>query len=325
MESDVHHTKHIPVMAQRIDQLLAESIDAVDTAAERPPVLIDATLGLAGHAELFLKNHPRLVLVGFDRDPAALERSRTRLAPYASRTHYIHATYDEIPAALDDLGMDRVDAALFDLGVSSMQLDDSDRGFAYSHDGPLDMRMNPTIGISAEEVVNTYSVGALTRILREYGEERFANRIANAIATARSKARLESSAELAELVRAAIPAATRRTGGHPAKRTFQSLRIEVNQELEVLRAAIPAALDALAVGGRIAVLSYHSLEDRIVKRELTARCTSTTPPDFPVEPDPPEFRMITRGAELPDEAEMASNPRAQSAKLRVAERVRETR
>ena len=206
------------------------------------------------------------LLVGLDRDPQALARSAQRLAPYAERTHLVHAVYDELPTVLSRLELDTVDGLLFDLGVSSMQLDEVERGFAYAQDAPLDMRMDPTTGITAEEVVNTYPPGDLVRVLRGYGEEKFATRVVAAIVRERDRGRITSSARLAELVRDAIPAATRRTGGHPAKRTFQALRIEVNQELAALEAALPAALDALALGGRIVVMAYQSLEDRLVKR-----------------------------------------------------------
>ncbi|MGH3546015.1 MAG: 16S rRNA (cytosine(1402)-N(4))-methyltransferase RsmH [Mycobacteriales bacterium] len=317
------HIAHIPVLASRVVQLLHPAL--TDTTSDRSPVLLDATLGLAGHAALFLARYPRLRLVGLDRDPAALERSRARLSAYADRVHLVHTRFDEIPAVLEELGIDRLDAALFDLGVSSMQLDDAQRGFAYSYDADLDMRMDPTTGITAAQIVNTYSAAALARVLREYGEERFASRVAGAIVAARAKAPLSSSTALAELVRDAIPAATRRTGGHPAKRTFQALRIEVNAELEALKAALPAALDALAVGGRVAVLAYQSLEDRIVKRELVRRCTSSTLPDLPIEPEPAVFQLLTRGAEQPDAAEIAANSRATSAKLRAARRRGEER
>jgi 16S rRNA (cytosine1402-N4)-methyltransferase len=219
-----------------------------------------------------------------------------------------------------------VDGVLLDLGVSSMQLDVAERGFAYAHDAPLDMRMDQSTGTTASDVVNGYPVRQLARVLREYGEERFALRIAQAIDRERRVAPLRSTAQLAELVREAIPAATRRHGGHPAKRTFQALRIEVNGELDAVRAAVPAALEALTVGGRIAVMSYHSLEDRIVKQAFAALATDTTPPDLPVPlPDRgPQLRLLTRGAERATEAETESNPRAASVRLRAAERIRES-
>jgi len=310
---------HVPVLLDRVLELLAPAL------AGRPAVAVDGTLGMAGHAAALLAEHPQLTLVGLDRDPEALRRSSARLAAFAGRTHLVHAVYDALPAVLADLGIERVDAVLLDLGVSSLQLDDAGRGFAYAQDAPLDMRMDPTAGTTAEEVVNSYPADRLARVLREYGEERFAARVAAAIVRERQRTRIVSSARLAELVRDAIPAATRRTGGHPAKRTFQALRIEVNGELEALQAVLPAAVDVLRVGGRIVVLSYHSLEDRIVKRVLVERSRSTSPVGLPVElpGTEPVLRLLTRGGEEPSAAEVAANPRAASARLRAAERLRE--
>ncbi|MBA3524979.1 MAG: 16S rRNA (cytosine(1402)-N(4))-methyltransferase RsmH, partial [Geodermatophilaceae bacterium] len=275
MSSATPRAGHVPVLLGRCLTLLAPALDGPDA------VVVDATLGLGGHSEALLAAHPRLTLVGVDRDPEALVASRLRLAPYAARTHFVHAVYDALPDVLADLHIAAVDGVLFDLGVSSMQLDRAERGFAYAQDAPLDMRMDPTTGPTAGDVVNTYAHGQLARVLRVYGEERFASRVAAAIIRAREREPLTSSAHLAELVRDAVPAATRRTGGHPAKRTFQALRIEVNGELAALRAAMPAALGALAVGGRIVVLSYHSLEDRMVKQALAAEATDRTPPGMP--------------------------------------------
>lgn len=312
---------HVPVMLDRIVDLLAPALD-------RPgAVFVDGTLGLGGHSEAILAACPNARLVGVDRDTTALERSAARLAPYADRVHLVHAVYSEIPRALDEAGAAEADAVLLDLGVSSPQLDETDRGFAYAHDAPLDMRMDRTQPLTAAEVVNTYPVSELTRVLRAYGEERFASRVARAIERRRAQGPIESTRELAELVRDAIPAATRRTGGHPAKRTFQGLRIEVNAELSILERTLPAALSRLAVGGRIAVLSYHSLEDRLTKKAFAALATDTTPADLPVPlPDrQPELRLLTRGAELPTDEENERNPRAQSARLRAAERVRPAR
>ena len=309
---------HVPVLLDRVLALLAPAL------ADRCAVVVDATLGLGGHAEALLRAHPQLTLVGLDRDPVALARSRERLTPYAARIHLVHAVYDRMPEVLAELGLRGIDGVLFDLGVSSMQLDVVERGFAYAQDAPLDMRMDQTGGPTAADVVNEYPVADLARVLREYGEERFALRIAQAIDRARRVAPLRSTAQLAELVREAIPAATRRRGGHPAKRTFQALRIEVNAELSAVRAAVPAALDALTLGGRIVVLAYHSLEDRIVKQAFAARATDTTPTELPV-PLPergPQLRLLTRGAEQASDAEIAENPRAASVRLRAAERVR---
>ena len=309
---------HVPVLLDRVLALLGPAL------ADHPAVAVDATLGLGGHAAALLAAHPQLILVGLDRDAAALERSRTRLARYAARLHFVHAVYDQMPTILADLGFDGVDGVLFDLGVSSMQLDLPGRGFAYAQDAPLDMRMDQSAGLTAAQVVNTYSVPELARILREYGEERFAQRIAQAIDRARRVAPLRSTSELADLVRSAIPAATRRAGGHPAKRTFQALRIEVNGELHALRAAVPAALDALNVRGRIAVLAYQSLEDRIVKRAFAALAKDRTPAELPVSlpGQGPQLRLLTRGAEKATDAEIAANPRSASVRLRAAERIR---
>ncbi|MCW2503628.1 MAG: ribosomal small subunit methyltransferase [Actinomycetia bacterium] len=310
---------HVPVLLDRVLALLDPAI------AGRPATVVDATLGLGGHTSALLAAHPELTVVGLDRDPEALRRSAERLAKYTGRTHLVHAVYDELPGALAELGIDRVDGVLFDLGVSSLQLDEAGRGFAYAQDAPLDMRMDQSAGVTAQDVVNTYSAAELARVLREYGEERFAPRIAAAIVRERSAGPLTSSARLAELVRDAIPAATRRTGGHPAKRTFQALRIEVNRELDALRSAVPAALESLRVGGRIVVLSYQSLEDRIVKRALAEVVRSRTPLGLPVElPEAaPRFQLLTRGAEEASPAEVAANPRAASVRMRAAERVRE--
>jgi 16S rRNA (cytosine1402-N4)-methyltransferase len=309
---------HVPVLLDRVLALLAPAL------ADHPAVVVDATLGLGGHAEALLASHPELTLVGIDRDPVALEHSRSRLAPYAERLHLVHAVYDRMPEVLAELQLPEVDGVLFDLGVSSMQLDDAARGFAYAQDAPLDMRMDPDDARTAEQVVNDYPVPELARVLREYGEERFALRIAQAIERRRRVAPLRSTAELAELVRDAIPAATRRHGGNPAKRTFQALRIEVNSELAAVRAAIPAAIAALRVRGRIAVLSYHSLEDRIVKRAFAALAVDTTPSDLPVSlaERGPTLRLLTHGAEEADAAEKEANPRARSVRLRAAERIR---
>jgi 16S rRNA (cytosine1402-N4)-methyltransferase len=310
---------HVPVMLDRVLQLL----DPVLSQASA--VVVDATVGLGGHASALLARHPELRLIGIDRDPDALGRSRHRLADHADRVTLVHGVYDSLPGVLRDAGIDHVAGVLFDLGVSSMQLDADHRGFSYSRETRLDMRMDPTSGPTAADVVNGYSVDDLARVLREYGEERFARRIAQAIARERAAAPLTSSQRLAELVRDAVPAATRRTGGHPAKRTFQALRIEVNDELGALERALPAAITALGLGGRLVVLAYQSLEDRIVKRTFAAATTSTAPADLPVEPEHsrPQLRLLTRGAEKASAAEIAANPRAASVRLRAVERIRE--
>jgi 16S rRNA (cytosine1402-N4)-methyltransferase len=314
--------RHVPVLLERVLELLGP---ALGRGGSRPAVVLDATLGLGGHAEALLTRFPEVRLIGLDRDPEALARSGERLSPYADRIRLVHAVYDEIPDVLEAEGLAAVDGILFDLGVSSMQLDLTERGFSYSQDAPLDMRMDPTQGRTAGDVVNGYSGKELARVLREYGEERFASRIADAIVRERAKTPVTSSAALVDIVRTAIPAATRRTGGNPAKRTFQALRIEVNAELSVLERAIPAALDALAVGGRIVVLAYQSLEDRIVKRALAAATASTVPHDLPFIPagSEPALRLLVRGSEEASEAETEANPRAASVRLRAAERLRE--
>ncbi|MFW0787079.1 16S rRNA (cytosine(1402)-N(4))-methyltransferase RsmH [Gordonia sp. CPCC 206044] len=310
-------------MAARMTELLGPALAAgTHTAA---PVLVDATLGAGGHSELFLNTFPQVRVIGIDRDRTALDIAGQRLASFGDRIILRQARFDEIGDVLDDLGVITIDAALFDLGVSSMQIDRPDRGFAYAVDAPLDMRMNADEPLTAADVLNTYSHGELARILSEYGEERFAGKIASAVLRERAREPFTTSARLVELLYATIPAATRRTGGHPAKRTFQALRIEVNHELDALRRAIPAALAALRVGGRVAVMSYQSLEDRIIKREFATRVTDTTPAGLPVElPDAaPDFRLVTRGAERPDDRELSDNPRSAPVRVRVIERVDE--
>jgi 16S rRNA (cytosine1402-N4)-methyltransferase len=311
---------HVPVLLDRVTELLHPA------CATEGAVLVDATLGLAGHALAMLDAHPGLRLIGLDRDPDARAEAARRIAAagHADRVTLVPAVFDELPDVLDRLGIAEVQGVLFDLGVSSLQLDRPDRGFSYATDAPLDMRMDPSGPTTAADVVNTYSSGELARVLRVYGEERFASRIAAAITREREREPFTSTARLAELVRAAIPAATRRTGGHPAKRTFQALRIEVNDELGALQRALPAAIDAIALGGRVVVITFHSLEDRIVKQTLAERATDRTPPDMPV-PLPehgPVLRLVTRGGEAPSDAEMAANPRAASARVRAAERIR---
>ena len=315
---------HLPVMVEEVLGLFGPALEPSGA------ILVDATLGRGGHARALLDAHPGLALIGVDTDAQAIEESRRLLAPYAGRVTLVHSRNDEIPVLLSrqnqgGLGDQRVQGVLFDLGVSSPQLDDPGRGFAYSYDAPLDMRMDQDNPLTAAEVLNTYPAERIAGVLREYGEERFARRIADAIVRERSTAPLTSTARLAEIIRDSIPAPARRTGGNPAKRTFQALRIEVNGELEALGQALPAALDALAVGGRIVVLAYHSLEDRAVKTALASAAADTTPPGLPVplESGRPRFRLLTRGAQRPSEDEVARNPRAASARLRAAERIRE--
>ena len=306
---------HQPVMLERCLELLAPALSG------RPAALVDATLGLGGHTEALLKAHPQLTVIGIDRDPQALELAKGRLAEFGDRFIAIAAVYDELAEVLEELKIDQVDGVLLDLGVSSMQLDQPERGFAYAQDAPLDMRMNPELGFTAAELIANSDVDELTRIFRVYGEERFARPIAKAIVSA--SPRPTRSGELNQLVQNVVPAAPGRTGGHPAKRIYQALRIAVNAELEALESAMPQAIVALRPGGRIVVMSYHSLEDGIVKAALTKAATSTTPVDFPIElPDSaPRLRVLTRGVERAGEVELARNPRAAAARLRAAEKL----
>lgn len=309
---------HAPVMLERCLEVLGEAIEG------KPAVMIDGTLGLGGHSEAFLERFPQLTLIGIDRDTNALALAGQRLARFADRTHLVHAVYEEIEEVLEDLNIDGVDAILLDLGVSSMQLDEADRGFAYSYDAPLDMRMDTTKGITAAEVVNTYSEQDLAKIFKEYGEERFAKQVAKAIVTARATSQFSSSAALTALIAKVIPFIPGKSNGHPAKRVFQALRIEVNGELEVLTRTMPAAISALNIGGRLLVLAYHSLEDRIVKQALAAASTSSAPIELPIElPEhAPILKLVVKGAEQASEKEIAENPRAASVRLRAAEKIR---
>ncbi len=315
-------TRHVPVLRDRVLELLAPALTGAGA------VHVDGTLGMGGHAESVLTALPAALVVAVDRDREAIELAGERLAPYAARLRLVHAAYDDLDAVLDaaeDLsGRRQLHSALFDLGVSSLQLDAEDRGFAYAQDAPLDMRMDQSRGQTAAELLAEASEPQLTRVLRVYGEERFAARIARAIVSTRESAPLQTSAQLVELLRRTVPAQSQRTGGHPAKRTFQALRIAVNDELGCWERALPATLDALAVGGRIAVLAYHSLEDRITKTELVRRSTVDLPPGMPVIPDDlaPRFELLSRGAERAGEAEQAANPRSTSVRLRAAQRVR---
>jgi 16S rRNA (cytosine1402-N4)-methyltransferase len=311
---------HTPVLLDRCVELLAPALQ------REGAVVVDATEGMGGHSEALLEKFPGVRLVGLDRDTDALRIAGERLARFGDRVHLVHTVYDGIREALDSLGIRRVDGILFDLGVSSLQLDEADRGFAYAQDAPLDMRMDQTAGTTAAEILATYSEGNLRRIFERYGEEKLAGRYARAIIEARGRAPLTRSGELVDVLIAATPIAVQRDrSGHPAKRVFQALRIEVNAELAVLERALPAALDALAVGGRIVVMSYQSLEDRAVKRVLAEASSSTAPSGLPVElPEhAPRFRLLVRGAELASEEERERNPRATPVRLRAAERMRE--
>lgn len=309
--------QHVPVNLERSIELLAPALQAPGA------VLIDATLGAGGHSEAFLQRFPGLHLIGLDRDTTAIALAGDRLAPFVDRVTLVHTVYDRIPEVLSTLGIRDVAAILFDLGVSSMQLDQVDRGFSYSKDAPLDMRMDPTAELTAERILAEYSESELRRIFYEYGEEKLAPRYASKIVQRRVVEPLVRSAQLVDVIVAATPAAVQRAG-HPAKRVFQALRIEVNQELASVERAIPAGIDSLAVGGRMVVLSYQSLEDRIVKRVFAARSASTAPAGLPIElPEHrPELRLLVRGAEQATEEEKAINSRATPVRLRAIEKLR---
>lgn len=309
---------HTPVMLERCLELLAPAI------GREGAIVVDATLGLGGHSEAMLERFPDLTLVGLDRDASALALASERLRRFGGRFHAVHTRYDGIREALDTLGFGAIAGALYDLGVSSMQLDEVERGFSYSKDAPLDMRMDTSGGITAAQLIAEYSEGELARIFREYGEEKLAGRYARFIVEARSTHPITRSSELVDILQAATPAAISKQG-HPAKRVFQALRVEVNQELAALERAMPAAIEALGLGGRLVVMSYQSLEDRIVKRVFQARSSSTAPVGLPVElpQHRPELRLLTRGAELASDEEKARNPRSAPVRLRAVERVRE--
>jgi 16S rRNA (cytosine1402-N4)-methyltransferase len=310
---------HEPVLLERCIEVLAPALEGENA------ILVDCTLGLGGHTEAFLARFPKLHVVGLDRDPNALALAKERLAAYGDRVSFCHVVYDQIEDALDELGIDSADAILMDLGVSSMQLDEADRGFAYSYDAPLDMRMDNSTGPTAADVLNTYSEGELARIFKEYGEERYAKPIARVIVDLRKAEPFVSSTDLAQLVIKLVPFIPGKSSGHPAKRVFQALRIEVNSELEVLKRTMPAAIRSLRVGGRIVALAYHSLEDRIVKQALVAASTSSAPIELPIElPEhAPVLRLLVKGAEAATAEEISRNPRAASVRLRAAQKIRQ--
>jgi 16S rRNA (cytosine1402-N4)-methyltransferase len=309
---------HEPVMLERTLQLLAPAL-----ASERA-VLVDCTLGLGGHSEAFLKAFENLTVIGIDRDLVALDLAGKRLEGFGSRVNYFHGTYEQIPEALAEFGFSEASAILMDLGVSSMQIDSQDRGFAYSFDAPLDMRMDASTGQTAAELIATESEQELARIFKEYGEERFAKKIASEIVEIRGKSPITSSKQLASIISDVVPFIPGKSSGHPAKRVFQALRIAVNQELEILESAIPAAIDSLEVGGRLLVLAYHSLEDRIVKQAIVKASTSSAPIELPFElPEhAPVLKLVIKGAEQATLQEIAANPRSASVRLRVAEKIR---
>ena len=313
-------SRHTPVMLDRCVELLSPALTTPGAVA------IDATLGMGGHSEALLNALPHLTVVGIDRDREAIELATERLAFAGDRFVAFHGTYDQIGAALAAVGARRADALLFDLGVSSLQLDEDKRGFAYSREAPLDMRMNRDDQVTAASLLATESEDEIARILHVYGEERFARKIARSIVKRRETDPIERSEQLVDLVRACIPAASRTPGSNPAKRTFQGLRIAVNRELEVLEAAMEAAIASISVGGRIVVLSYHSLEDRIVKHAFAAGAETSAPPGMPVVPleAQPYLKLLTRGAEKASEEEVSRNSRSKPVRLRAVERTRKT-
>lgn len=307
---------HVPVMLDRCVELLLPAL-------QRPgAVLVDGTLGLGGHTAAVLAAAPGAVAVGVDRDPVALAEAARRLATLpdvGTRFVPVGAVHDDVDHIVRTAGVEQVDAVLLDLGVSSMQLDVDERGFSYSRDTPLDMRMGDE-GPTAADVLNSYDERALVRMMRSHADEKFADRIARAVVTARAEEPFTTSARLVELVYAAVPAAARRTGGHPAKRLFQALRIEVNDEIAGLARALPAWLARLAPGGRMVVLSYHSGEDRLVKRAFGAVSTVDVPHGLPVEPAPAPYALLVRGAVKATPQEIEENPRAASVRLRAITR-----
>lgn len=309
---------HTPVMLDRC-------IDLLGPAISRPgATVIDATLGMGGHSAAMLERFPDLTVVGLDRDTEALAIASNRLEPYADRFRPVHTIFDSIVEVLINEGLEHVDGVLFDLGVSSLQLDDPDRGFAYAQDAPLDMRMDQTADETAEELIARLDADELKHIFRKYGDEPLAARYASAIIAARESQAITRSGQLVDILQDATPAKIKNQR-HPAKRVFQALRVAVNDELQAVADAIPQALKALNVGGRIVVMSYQSHEDRIVKRALSQASSSSSPAGLPVElPEHmPRFRTLTRGAERANTAEQESNPRSIPARLRAAERIRE--
>ena len=313
-----HEPEHVPVMLERCLELLAP---AITTVAE--PVMVDATLGLGGHAYAFLERFPNLTLIGLDQDTNALDIAGRRLSHFGSRVRLVQTRNDSYTEALRRCGVREVNAALFDLGVSSMQLDLPERGFAYSQDAPLDMRMDTDSPLTAAEILNSWDEREIAAVLRDYSGERFARPIARAVVRRRSDTPLRTTGELVELIYDVIPAPARRTGGHPAKRTFQALRVAVNDELGTLRRALPQALAATVVGGRLVVMAYQSDEDKIVKAEFAQACAPNVPEALvvPASEVGVTFRLVTRGSEKADAQEIERNPRAASVRLRGIERV----
>lgn len=315
--------RHVPVMLDRCINLLAPGIERA--VEERGTAyVIDGTLGMGGHSEALLERFENLVLIGIDRDLQAHAIAGERLARFGDRFVPVHAVYDEIDRAMETAGVQGIDGILMDLGVSSMQLDERTRGFAYSYDAPLDMRMNSEDELTARIVVNEYSEDQLRRIIRNWGEEKFASRIARAICTARANAPLETTGELVRIIQKAVPVAAQRTGVSPRQAHLPSVAYRSEPRTGSPRTRRTGGLDALNLGGRFVAMSYHSLEDKIVKRALTAEATSKAPKGFPVELEEhkPTVKIITRGAEPPTDEEIEQNSRAASAKLRAAEKIR---
>ncbi len=302
--------------------LLAECIEGLQIRPDG--IYLDGTLGGAGHACQIAARLTTGRLIGVDRDPVALRASGERLAPYGDCVTLVHSNFKELDAILGSLGLDKIDGMLFDLGVSSPQLDDGARGFSYMADAPLDMRMDGGDSLTAYEVVNCWSQEELTRILYEYGEERYAPRIAAAIVARRAEKPVETTLELVEIVKSAMPAQALREKQHPAKRSFQAIRIAVNDELTAVREMMETAIDHLNPGGRLCVITFHSLEDRIVKTAMQQAAKGCTcPPDFPVCVcgKTPQVKLVTRKPIVSGQVELAENPRARSAKLRIAEKL----
>ena len=307
---------------KHVSVLLNECIEAL--CIKPDGVYVDGTLGLGGHSSEIAKRLTTGLLIGIDRDETAIERAGARLAPYGERVKLVHGNFSDVASILDRLGVDAVDGMLFDLGVSSPQLDEAHRGFSYMQDAPLDMRMDGSASLSAHDVVNTWPEERLRRILYDYGEERYAPRIAAAVVRARQERPIETTLELVEIIRSAMPAAALREKQHPAKRSFQAIRIAVNDELGAVQTMMDTAPDKLRPGGRLAVISFHSLEDRIVKNGIRRREDGCTcPRDFPVCTCGfvQTLRSVSRKPILPSPEEQTANPRARSAKLRVAEHV----
>jgi 16S rRNA (cytosine1402-N4)-methyltransferase len=308
---------HLPVMLERTLELLRPAIQG------KKATVVDCTLGLGGHTEALLAQFPELTVIGIDRDDSAIELASERLKDFGPRFVPVAAIYDELEEVLSTLELDGVEGVLMDLGVSSMQLDQADRGFSYAQDAPLDMRMNQNAGKTAADILASYEHGQLARIFKEYGEERFASQVAREIVNTRDAQPIRKSADLNRILDRSIPQPPGKTSGHPGKRVYQALRIAVNDELGILERAMPQAIDALRVGGRLVVMSYHSLEDGIVKRALQTAAQSTTPIEMPVElpGTSPRLNILTKGVERATELELQQNPRAQSARLRAAEKL----